>query len=378
MPHAVRRALVAFGLALSCLALNPGAARSDDLATASRPAQEVDAALAIDAPPAVTTAHFRFFGAPGVHGTLRRLADGAEARLSLMCSRLGVCASIRPPIDVWVAEDAIAFAAAFPEPSPMSEWAAGVTFLDAQRVVLKAHGTAVFTLQETFDHELAHVLTHAFMRGHADGLHHWPRWFAEGLAIWLSGEAMGERLAEVLRAAGTGSLLTPEQVVRDFPIEGSGVSKAYGQAALGVRWLVREKGAEAILSALRPLARAADFDAAFGETFGVSPEDAVARGTEPLEGGTSFFYLFWDGQLIWGAVTVLFVAAAWWRLRERRTRLAAMGAADAAAVSAEDEALLATWRQPAEDAAPGDAAEAGPVPQPVTQIRLRSGDAPFS
>ncbi len=336
MPHAIRRLVTA--LVLLCLMLGPAAFAGPS---------EAERALVATASPTLTTTHFRFFGAPDVRGTLARLAEGAEPKFSLMCNRLRVCDKVRPPIDVWVAEDAFSFAEAFPEPSPMSEWAAGVTFLDAQRIVLRAHGTAVFTLQETFDHELAHVLTHVFSReGHADGgaRTHWPRWFAEGLAIWLSGESPGERLDQALRAAGTGSLLEPERVIEDFPIEGSGVSTAYAQAALAVRWLVRERGPEAVLAALGPLAAAPDFATTFEARFGISPEASVARGSEVVDTGASFFYLFWDGQLIWGLATVIFLLAAWWRLRERRAQMAALGAAEAAAVSAEDEALAAVWQ----------------------------------
>jgi hypothetical protein len=336
MPHALRRSLTV--LVLLTLLSGPRALAGPT---------EDELALVRASTPVLTTSHFRFFGTEDVHGTLSRLAEGAEPKFSLMCNRLRVCDKLGAPIDVWVAEDAFTFAEAFPEPSPMSEWAAGVTFLDAQRIVLRAHGTAVFTLQETFDHELAHVLTHVFSReghAHGGGLTHWPRWFAEGLAIWLSGEALGERLDQALRAAGTGSLLEPEAVVGAFPIDGSGVSTAYAQAALAVRWLIRERGGEAVLSTLERLAGAPDFDAAFEASFGVTPAESVERGSESVDTGASFFYLFWDGQLIWGLATVLFLLAAWWRLRERRAQMAALGAVEAAAVSAEDAALAAAWQ----------------------------------
>ena len=104
-----------------------------------------------------TTAHFRFFGDDAVENTLDKLADTAEERFARLCAQIDACNRVTRPIDIWVAEDAERFAAGFPEKNPMAEWAAGVTFLAEQRIVLRAHGTGVFSLMETFEHEVAHV-----------------------------------------------------------------------------------------------------------------------------------------------------------------------------------------------------------------------------
>lgn len=336
MPHLLR-ALLGTALVASFLSVSgtSGPARAEEDALAAHRAM-IDGAV-----PHRTTAHFRFFGDASVHGTLERLAETAESRLSWMCNQLRSCDRLVPPIDVWVAEDAQTFARAFPGETPMSEWAAGVAFLKEQRIVLRAHGTAVFTLRETFEHELAHVLTHSFT---PDGVR-WPRWFSEGLAIWLSGESMVERMNSAMKAAAWDNLLPPEELTAAFPLEGSRVETAYAQSAFAARWAARQAGTAGLVALLHDVAGGASFDAAFHRHVGVTPHEAIAKGTERIEDSVSFFYHFWDGNLIWGLVTLLFIVVAWWRIKERRAQLARLDEAESARVAEEDAALLDAWQR---------------------------------
>ena len=325
-----------FAFALAALFVFTPLARAD---SANDTALAEHRVLIDGAVPYRITPNFRFFGDDKVHGTLNRLAETAESRLSWMCNQLGNCDRVEAPIDIWVAEDPQAFAKAFPGATPMSEWAAGVAFLKERRIVLRAHGTAVFSLKETFEHELAHVLAHTFA---VDGVR-WPLWFTEGLAIWLSGESMVERLDAAMKAAAGGALLTPDELTQAFPLEGGMVSVAYAQSAFAVRWAARTAGTAAIITLLHDLGRGTPFDAAFESHIGATPAVAIETGTARIEDSTSFFYHFWDGNLIWGLVTMLFLLVAWWTLKERRTQLARLDEAETARVLAEDENLLATW-----------------------------------
>lgn len=286
-----------------------------------------------------TTAHFRFFGDEDVEGTLTRLADSAEERLQRLCAPIAACDRLTRPIDVWVAADAERFAASFPDDNPMSEWASGVTFLRAQRIVLRRHGTAVFTLQETFDHEVAHVLAHTF--AHGGGARALPRWFSEGLAIWQAGEALAGRLNEALRAAAMGQLLTFDELDRRFPNEGVRVGIAYAQSALFVRKLARTAGPQAIVSLLHDVGQGVPFDTSFRTHFGAEPAALFERAAEDIESSSSPFSLFADGNLIWGLVTVLFLFAAWWRLRERKHQMARMSDSEDERIAAEELEVLA-------------------------------------
>jgi hypothetical protein len=286
-------------------------------------------------PPVRTTTTFRFFGDEAVEDRIVRLAEIAEDRFTRLCSQLDACALVRRPIDVWIAEDAELFASVFPEPNPMSEWAAGVAFLDANRIVLRAHGTALFSLMETFDHELAHLIHHAFVR---DGPP-LPRWFAEGLAVWQAGESVVERLDAAVRAAATDDLIAFDDLSRRFPNDGEAVKVAYAQSSLFVKRLVRRHGPGPVVAILHDVRRGVPFDAAFINHLGAPPGDLFDALSEDLESASNPFVFLYDGNFLWGFTTVLFVAVAWWRLRDRKRQMARLAEAEASRIAAEDMAL---------------------------------------
>lgn len=298
-----------------------------------------------DQAPHRTTEHFRFFGDEDVHNTLERLAGIAEGRFDKLCAPIGACDRLTKPIDVWVAADPETFAASFPGENPMSEWAAGVTFLKEQRVVLRRHGSAVFTLDETFDHEVAHVLAHTFDAG-TGRLRRLPRWFHEGLAIWQSGENTTNRLLEAQRAAATGNLVTFAQLNDEFPNEGGAVGIAYAQSALFVQRLARAHGPRAIAGLLHDVADGKNFAEAFEERFGGTPEALFTTATDELEETSSLFSLFSDGNLIWALITVLFIGVAWWRLRDRKAQMQRLADDEDRRIQAEQDLVMVPLSPP--------------------------------
>lgn len=352
----------ALGAALLALALLGAAPR----ARAETPAPPPSSASQGEAAPTPyrSTAHFRFFGDDAVTNTLDKLADTAEERFARLCAQIDACTRVTRPIDIWVAEDAERFAAGFPEKNPMAEWAAGVTFLAEQRIVLRAHGTGVFSLMETFEHEVAHVLAHTYAPAIRDDLPsgaegvdpqgasgaegvehahvHWralPRWFAEGLAVWQAGEGLVQRLETALKAASSGKLLTFDALARRFPNQGSNVEIAYAQSAIFVRRLVLASGPRAVVELLRDTSKGVDFDEAFVKHFGAPPGDLFERLSDDLEKSSNPFVFLSDGNFLWGLTTVLFLAVAWWRLRDRKRQMARIADSEDARIQAEDQAL---------------------------------------
>lgn len=260
--------------------------------------------------------HFSFHLTEGSAGAARRLAEVAEHRYELLCVPIGACDAPQTPIDVWLAEDAEAFAAAFPDGSPMSEWAVGVTFVDKNRIVLRAHGSALFSLLETFDHELSHALVHAMVP--RDRI---PRWFSEGVAIWQSGEAVMKRLMEAQHAALTSNLLPLSSLVGSFPAQGPKVSLAYAQSALFLRYLERHFGIDALPTLMRKLKTSSSFDTAFMEVYGAPVSALEGLWAEELDEGSVWILLARDPNLLWGGMSLLFVLASWVKIRRRREAL---------------------------------------------------------
>ncbi|MCA9514406.1 MAG: hypothetical protein KC635_05645 [Myxococcales bacterium] len=289
-------------------------------------------------PPGVSlraeTTHFRVYGSDAVATAAERLAPEAEGRLDAVCQRLGACHVLSGKVDVFVAEDPEAFAASLPPGSPMAEWASGVAFPAERRVVLRAHGSALFSFLQTFDHELAHVLLHGLAGGNP-----YPRWVTEGLAIWASGEGLMERLASANRAAVLGNLLPFDELDRRFPNKGPNVEIAYAQSALFVHTLVGRFGAGALPQVLREVGRGARFDDAFEARFGGAPDSLGDLWSRDLERDSSPLMLFQDGSAFWVLMTLLFVYAAWRQQRDRQRQMEAMDGPE------QDPAALAAFEE---------------------------------
>lgn len=291
-----------------------------------------------EATPFRTTEHFRFFGDASVEAILDRLATTGEERFQRLCAPIAACARVKGPIDVWVATDAEAFAAGFPDGNPMSEWAAGVTFLEEQRVILRAHGSAMLTLSETFDHELAHVLAHTYETGTGHPL---PRWFHEGLAIWQAGEGVLSRLETAMRAASSGNLLTWQELSTAFPNRGAKVEIGYAQAALMVKRMVSLAGPRAVIGILQDAGQGIPFETSFATRLRVPPEEVFDKLDADLESTTSPFLFLHDGNALWSLMTLVFLVVAWWRMRDRKRQMARIADSEDQRIADEDMALLA-------------------------------------
>lgn len=281
------------------------------------------ASPAVAAPPLAATTfrtpHFRVHAVEGTERSAARVASEAEARRERLCAAIAACELATEPIDVWLAPDAEGFAAAFPGTSPMTEWAVGVAFLHERRIVLRAFGSSLFSLLETFEHEVSHLLVHDAVGGRRV-----PRWFSEGIAIWHAGEPVLERLLPAQRAAMTDRLVPLAELDRGFPARGAAVSLAYAEGALFVSWLEREHGLEALPRLLALVREGGSFGEAFAAAFGAPVEELEARWRAGLEERSTLGALLGDPNLMWGLMSLLFIGVALVRMRQRRAELAAM------------------------------------------------------
>ena len=279
-----------------------------------------------DMVPSARTEHFQFHGTAATEHSVRRLAPVAEKRYQRLCRLLEACDALERRIDVYVAEDPEAFTSAFPDGSPMAEWAVGVAFPRQYRIVLRAFGSALFSLHETFDHEVSHVMLYAIA-----GDTRLPRWFVEGLAIWHADESVLGRLESAQRAAITSNLLSLEELDRRFPARGPKVALAYAQSALFVRYLARQRGHSALVRLVAELRTGRrDFAAAFAHIYGDTPEALAAEWEDQFQASVSAWTVLRDGSIFWVLMVFLFIWAYIVKRRERRSALAAMGEAEEA------------------------------------------------
>ena len=266
-----------------------------------------------------TTKHFRFHDTQDAGSAVTKLVEGADKRVLRLCSMLNICDSTGARMDVYVADDPVGFAEHFPDGNPMAERAVGVAFPYQGRIVLRTHGSAHFTLSETFDHEISHILIHR-----AAGGRHLPRWFLEGIAIWQAGEPVLNEMEKAAGAAGQGDLIEFQTLDRHFPNSGKAVDLAYAQSALFVRWLYSRYGHRGFRALLASVAAGHGFDSAFMDAFGSTRNDLSAQWAGELQKQGSAMMFLRDGNFLWVLMALLIVWAYVIKRRERKAAIEAM------------------------------------------------------
>lgn len=203
-------------------------------------------------------------------------------------------------------------------PARPPEYAIGLAF-PSRRVILMVPGNTHW--QTTLAHEMTHV---AVAVAADDGAV--PVWFTEGMAVYLAEQWDFEKASVLARATTGGGVLDMQTLVSDWPDYSDPASLAYAQSYRFVRWCEERWGADLWPSVLADVRQGTPFAGAFqthtGELMSIVYDDfetAMNRGG--LWGPIAVI-----GLLLLGALAAV-VGVAWWRrLRQRRTRLAQLGA----------------------------------------------------
>ncbi len=207
-------------------------------------------------------------------------------------------------------------------PARPPEYAIGLAF-PSRRVILMVPGNTHW--QTTLAHEMTHV---AVAMAADDGTV--PVWFTEGMAVHLAEQWDFEKASVLARATTGGGVLDMQTLVSDWPDYSDPASLAYAQSYRFVRWCEERWGEELWPSVLAGVRQGTPFAKAFeertGELMSVTYDDfeqAMNRGG--LWGPVAVI-----GLLLAGALAGV-VGLAWWRrLKQRRLRLAQLGAREEA------------------------------------------------
>lgn len=225
-------------------------------------------------------------------------------------------------------------------------WLAGLALLDQSRIIVHVNGTRALTTRDTLEHELVHVLMHATAGGQRQ-----PRWYQEGAAMLLTGEATWERLRNIAGAAPLGQLDSLDDL--DDGLLGSAVAKerAYAMAGGFLQFITRRvNDRNAVAEVQRQMQAGMPFETAFGLFFGRSPDHLYGIYAETMQASASAWSLLLTDNTLW-TVLSLFSAIALVRAWQRRPKFSDMPVEspgppiDLEAVAAAGEvALQRPWR----------------------------------
>ncbi|MBX5483145.1 MAG: hypothetical protein IRZ16_15080 [Myxococcaceae bacterium] len=176
----------------------------------------------------------------------------------------------------------------------------------------------------TLRHELSHVALGQLSA-------HWPRWFQEGMAMYLTGDRFSiAQYTAMFRAVTNQRLFLFDSLADGWPDHPAEVEVAYAQSVIFVTWLVDEYGPDKMGAFIDLVHSGTPFDTAYAVAFHSTlavDEDAWRK---TLPNRYSWTPIVTGGGALWGLMSVLMVAAWVRRRRDRARKMEALAAEEAA------------------------------------------------
>ena len=194
------------------------------------------------------------------------------------------------------------------------EWGAACAFPGRATVVLRYPIRGGRRLEEIVTHEVTHVVL-----GGVLGTYRPPRWFDEGLAVWLSGEWKIRETVGMSWAVLTHNVIPLREIERVLSFPSSDARRAYAESFLAVEYLVQLGGADVLGEIVRRMASGATFDRALRVSTGYSHAQFEQAWGAYLGRRFGLFSLLWEWPNLWllilGLAVVAYIAM---KLRTRR------------------------------------------------------------
>ncbi len=240
-------------------------------------------------------------------------------------------------------------ALALPGGEPPS-WAVAIAYPSHNIVLVEARSLTAPDGANTLRHELSHVALGRLAPT-------WPRWFQEGLAMYLTGEQRFSfaRYATLFRAVQQDRVLDFDDLTTAWPDHPDDVEIAYAQSVAFVEFLVERHGRKALRAFIDDVAGGSELETAFARAFKATLliEEGAWRTELPDRYG--WWPVVTMGSSLWVLAAAICVAG---YLRRR-----AVVARRRAEMEAEQAAQEAAWRilEAEERAVPGPGSRLGPL-----------------
>ena len=214
------------------------------------------------------------------------------------------------------------------------KWSVALAYPDRNIILLDALSLSEPDGPRTLRHELSHVAL-----GQLGGS--WPRWFQEGMAMYLTGERFSiAQYASLFASIRQARVWHFEDLAVEWPDEPEQVSSAYAQSVSFVAFIVQRHGYRALGELIDHVQRGDAFETGFAKAFKTSIWVDENEWRAQLLARYSWVPILTGGSAVWGLLSLVCVGIYFrQRVLVARRRLA-MDAAEALALPGDDSTVL--------------------------------------
>ena len=195
------------------------------------------------------------------------------------------------------------------------DWGAAAAFSERKLIAIKSPDK--FNLGKSLEELLAHEYTHLVV-SHKTGFHEAPRWFHEGMAMFVSMEwSFSDNLA-MNRAAIFGDFLSFRDIENMNRFGEGKAHVAYAQSYLAVKYIYDNYGRKSLAVLLDELSQGKNLSSALLASTGATMPEFENEFHAYLTKRFNIMTLFMDTMFFWLGLAMIVLIATFLRYRKRR------------------------------------------------------------
>lgn len=203
------------------------------------------------------------------------------------------------------------------------KWSVALAYPERNIILLDALSLSEPDGPRTLRHELSHVAL-----GQLGGS--WPRWFQEGMAMYLTGDRFSiAQYASLYASIRQARVWHFEDLAVDWPDEPEQVSSAYAQSVSFVAFIVQQHGYPALGELIDHVQRGDAFETGFAKAFKTSIWVDENEWRAQLVARYSWIPILTGGSAMWGLLSLVCVGIYFRQRALVARRRLAMDAAEA-------------------------------------------------
>lgn len=218
-----------------------------------------------------------------------------------------------PPVKIYLVDDLDRFEQLIGGRFP--EWGAAAALPSRGMIVIKSPDKHRLgkSLKELVAHEYVHIVL-----ANKTAFASIPRWFNEGLAMFVAMEWGWENNMAMSKAGALGQFISLEEIDRVNTFSGPRAQLAYAQSYLAVKYLYENYGDRSLIRFVSTIAGGGDVDEALMEAAGSTLGEFETEYHVYLTEHYNLVSLFTNTMLFWLFLALLVLVGVFIRYRQRR------------------------------------------------------------